>query len=134
MPVDTNSTKKETVIELLECLIRLSKMQFAEWQAGPSKEAPISDDLLFFVGDGDPIKTCAGIIENTTTGRHSKVRPPPGALHGFMGILQEDKPTQRGELVSSLIAPFYTKGDSKEATDNNICYFVDFNDPTVPER
>jgi hypothetical protein len=79
---------------LLEYLIRLSEMQLAEWQAGPSKEAPIFDDFLFFVGDGDPIKTCAGIIENTTTGRHSKIRPLPGVFHGFMRILQEDKPTQ----------------------------------------
>ena len=59
MPVDMNFAKKETVIELLEYLIRLSKKQTKEWQDGPSntgKEAPISDNFLFFVGDGDPIK------------------------------------------------------------------------------
>ena len=74
-------------------------MQLAEWQADPSKEAPISDEFLFFiggvfVGGGDLIKTCASIIENTMTGRHSKVRPLSGVFHGFMGILQEDTPTQ----------------------------------------
>ena len=83
-------------IEVLEYLIRLSKMQLAEWQGGPSKEAPISDGFHFFVGDGDPIKTCAGIIENTTTEQYSKIRPLPGVFHEFMGILQDDKPTQRG--------------------------------------
>ena len=131
-------------------------------RADPSnadKEAPIADDLTFFVGDWDPIKTCAGIIENTTTGRYSKVCPLPGVFHEFVAILQEDKPSQRGlgliffntnsfvtilswiywlgthafnaNLVSFLIAPFYAKADNKKATDNNL---VEFNEPITPER
>jgi hypothetical protein len=50
-----------------------------------------------------------------------------------MGILQEDNQLNE-QLVSFLIAPLYAKGDSKEATDNNIRNFVDFNDPAAPER
>ena len=81
---------------VLESTCDVKEMQLAEWQADPSKEAPISDDFLFFVGDRDPIKTCAGIIENTTTGRRSKICPLPGVFHESMGILQEAKLTQRG--------------------------------------
>ena len=33
-----------------------------------------------------------------------------------------------------MIAPFYSKGEDKEATDRNLAYFLNFNDPTVPER
>jgi hypothetical protein len=120
--------KKETVAELLEYLIRLSEMQMVEWQAylsNADKEAPISDDFLFFGGDGDPIKTCAGTIEKTMTGRYS--------FHGFMEIVKKTNQLNE-DLISFLIAPFYARGDSKKATDNNIRYFVDFNDPTTSER
>ena len=72
-----NFAKKGTGIELLENLIRLSKMQME-------------------------------IFKKTNQ-------------------LTED-------LISFLIAPFYSKGDNKEATGNSIRYFVDFNDPTTPER
>ena len=30
------------------------------------------------------------------------------------------------DLISFLIAPFYSNDNNKEATDNNIRYFVDF--------
>ena len=58
------------------------------------------------------------------------------SLVSFMDSWEYCKKTNQlnEELVSFLIAPFYAKGDSKEATDNNIRYFVDFNDPAVPER
>ena len=80
MPVDMNFAKKETVIELLEYLIRVSEMQLAEWQAG-----------------GDPIKTCAGIIENTTTGRYSpKIRPLHGVFRGLMNIFKKTNQLNRG--------------------------------------
>ena len=68
-----NFAKKETVIELLEYLIRLSEMQADS--SNTNKEAPISADFLFFVlgvGDVDLKKTGAGIIENTTAGRYCK--------------------------------------------------------------
>ena len=79
MPVDMNFAKKETVIELLEYLIRVSEMQVAKWQAG-----------------GDPIKACAGVIENTTTGRYSKIRPLPGVFRGFMDIFKKTNQLNRG--------------------------------------
>jgi hypothetical protein len=60
MPVAMNSAKKETVIELLEYLIRLTEMHLAEWQAGPSKEAPISDDFPFDLLDGISMQSLRG--------------------------------------------------------------------------
>jgi hypothetical protein len=69
-------------------------------RADPSnadKEAPIADDLTFFVGDWDPIKTCAGIIENTTTGRYSpKIRPLHGVFRGLMNIFKKTNQLNRG--------------------------------------
>ena len=138
MPIDLDFSKKNTVIELMEYLVRISERQAEEFKSIPGHEGmepPISADFLFFVGDGNPIVTALRIIAEDAAGagRYSKIRPIFGIFHAFMKVF---KRTNRlfEDVLTKLVNLSYSKRHDKEASEKNVSYFLDFNDPIVPEK
>ena len=98
-----------------------------------AKNHPIAKHFIIVAADGDPIKSAFLILENDTEGRFDRLVLLIGQFHAFMEVFKKANLIFE-DSINYLIAPFYAKGEDKEATDRNLSYFLNFNDPTVPER
>ena len=137
MPADLNFAKVETIEELMEYLKRGAENQVKEFAkmdtaAREQLEPPLSEDFVFFIGDGAPIKVGLGLLAKDPE-RWKKMVIFLGIFHAFMeGFKKAGKVHQ--DVLSYLVAPNYTSVDGKKPTEQNLSYFFNFNDPIIPER
>ena len=133
-----NFGRIETLTELLEYMNRYSNNQVTEWEKNnPNNntaiESPIAKDFMLFCGDGDPILNIASIKYNDAIGNYKRLIAMPGIFHSIIEIFRLNNKLHF-DLLLFLIRPFHSKKEGVEASDKNISYFLNFNDPTVPER
>ena len=136
IPSELNFASRETIVELFEYLIRVGEIQRVQYEKmkadGYSGPPPISVLALLFAGDGDPIKTGLNIKATDPEGRCKRILLLLGIFHAFMEIFKKSNQHDK-DMTSFLVAPLYAKKD-KAATDKNLSYFLNFNDPTQPEK
>jgi hypothetical protein len=131
--VELNFSKRETIIEFFEYLLRIADEQLREYrEAGERGVPPISKHFVFWTCDGDPVKTGLAIKACDVDGKYARIILLIGIFHAFMEVFKEANAREE-DMLSFLVAPFYKKNDN-EATKKNISYFINFSDPIEPEH
>jgi hypothetical protein len=124
----------ETIVELLETLKRIRDRQMKQWRNLPeadkrNKEPPISNDYMGFAGDGAPIVQAMRLFDLDEDKRWRLfIFPLIGVFHLFMENFKKVNHINE-EFVVFLVSQYIGKR-GREATDKNVGYFINFNDPT----
>jgi hypothetical protein len=134
--IPLNFSASETMHEILAYMLRVADQQIAEATeaaaADSDKEPPISNDCVFFVGDGAPVEMIGRLLDDDTDGELKKVLVFLGVFHFKMEVFKKANSLNE-ELARYLASTFYGQ-EGRDATDTNLTYFLRFNDPTRPEK
>ena len=102
------------------------------------EEQPMSSFPRTFVGDGAPIKQIFRLLDEEKKNvaeqdpRYSLIFLLAGVFHFFMEVFKMANKVNI-EMMTHLVRSYLGK-DGKQATDKNIEYYINFNDPTKIER
>jgi hypothetical protein len=125
----------ETQVELMEMLCRIWLMQMKAYEEDPDqgkKERPVSEVVVGYSGNGAPYVAGCRLKDVDEDGRWKFIKMVVGIFHLYMENFKKANKACK-DWVTVLVATYIGKNDNV-ATDKNIDYFINFNDPSTYEQ
>lgn len=135
--VFANMANKMFLKAFAEAMMRTARNRsedFRNDENNGGKEQPISDDFVFCLMDGSPngflrrLMDEDALVNATDAQAYAKLRPLIGLFHQYMELFK--KTHQLTHEIISFIANSFCGPNG----DDNLDFFLDFPDPTKPEK
>ena len=135
--VFANMANKVFLKAFAEAMMRTARNRsedFKNDENNGGKEPPISDDFVFCLMDGSPngylrrLMDEDALVNATDAQAYAKLRPLIGLFHQYMELFK--KTHQLTHEIISFIGNSFTGPNG----DDNLDFFLDFPDPTKPEK
>jgi hypothetical protein len=134
-PIEMAFAATETQVELMEMIRRIWAIQMKAYEEDPDKgkkERPVSEVVMGYAGDGAPYVAGCRLKDADEDGRWKFIKMVFGIFHLYMENFKKANKACE-DWVTVLVATYIGKND-KDATEKNIDYFINFNDPSTYEQ
>jgi hypothetical protein len=134
-PINLAFAATETQVELMEMMRRIWVTQMKAFEEDPNKgrkERPVSEVVIGYAGDGAPYVAGCRLKDADEDGRWKFIKMVFGIFHLYMENFKKANKACE-DWVAVLVGTYIGKND-KDATDTNIDYFINFNDPSTYEQ